>query len=319
MLFDGWPRDSIFAIPGLKEHGYLGVNFFFAISGYVIASVCSKADFSLREFVIKRIFRLYPVYWAVVLLTVLLKPLGLFLPGGSYKAGYILYSMTLLPQEGRPFYWVTWSLEYEVVFYALAALIAPILGLWGLAATLLALVAWAYVNPPDFFSFHLIATINSDFLAGILAYMLRHSVSYVPAPVLICAGLVGYCAAAGLQIPFSGAVAGFFLVSGLVAANWSCWGRGPLKALVKLGDASYSLYLIHFILLWIPALIFGHLHIQPPPGWLAEPLRYAYLAFSVWVSLLMWTHIEKPMIDLGSRIVRKGQTGAVAQAIPNGL
>jgi exopolysaccharide production protein ExoZ len=300
MLFDGWPKDAaIFAIPGLKEHGYLGVNFFFAISGYVIASVCNKPGFSPREFVIKRLFRLYPVYWLVIVLTILLKPL-LFLPGGSYKAGYIAYSMTLLPQAGRPFYWVSWSLEYEIVFYALACLIAPIFGVWGLAAVLFGLVSWAFFSPPDFFTFHLVATLNADFLAGVLAYLLRRPTSYVPAWLLVCAGLLGYWAAAVLQIPFTGSIGGFLLVSGLIHANWG-WNRSPLKALVKIGDASYSLYLIHFILVWIPGIAFGLLHVQPP-GWVAEPLRFAYIAFCAWISLRMWTRIEKPMIALGNRM-----------------
>src|SRR5437762_2140189 len=85
MLFNGWPQDYVFAIPGLKEHGYLGVNFFFAISGYVISSVCDKSGFSPREFFVKRFFRLYPVYWAIIALTIVLKPLGIYMPGVSYR------------------------------------------------------------------------------------------------------------------------------------------------------------------------------------------------------------------------------------------
>ena len=116
----------------MKQHGYLGVNFFFAISGFVISSVCDKAGFTPREFLIK-VFRLYPVYWAVIALTIFLKPF-VFLPGGSYKAGYIAYSMTLLPQSGTPFYPVTWSLEYEFMFYALAVLVVPFFNVLGLGS-----------------------------------------------------------------------------------------------------------------------------------------------------------------------------------------
>ena len=89
MLLNGWQQDYVFAVPGLKEHGYLGVNFFFAISGFVISSVCDRTNFSLREFFIKRFFRLYPVYWAVIALTIVLKTLGVIMPGVSYQLGYI--------------------------------------------------------------------------------------------------------------------------------------------------------------------------------------------------------------------------------------
>jgi exopolysaccharide production protein ExoZ len=312
MLFNGWGQDYVFPIPGLKEHGYLGVNFFFAISGYVISSVCDKSGFSRREFFIKRFFRLYPVYWAVIALTVALKPLGVFIPGGSYKIGYIAYSMTLLPQDGRPFYPVTWSLEYELMFYILAALIVPFLGLWGLAAVLFGLVRWSITSPPDFFTFHLVAGINADFLAGVLAYLLRKPMSYVPPLALIAAGLFGYYAVAIMQISFSGSVGGFLLISGLINARWR-WDRAPLKWLVMIGDASYSLYLIHFILLWIPAIVLGGLHIRAP--WLAEPLRFSYMAFCIWASLQMWQRIEKPMIGLGNRIAR-GQRSEETTKIP---
>ena len=53
MIFNSWPQTTLFPIPGAKEHGYLGVNFFFVISGYVISAVCDKPNFSVRAFVIK--------------------------------------------------------------------------------------------------------------------------------------------------------------------------------------------------------------------------------------------------------------------------
>jgi peptidoglycan/LPS O-acetylase OafA/YrhL len=85
MIFNGWPQATVFPIPGLKEHGYLGVNFFFAISGYVISHVCDKGSFSVREFVTKRLLRLYPVYWCVVLAAIILKICGLAIMPTSYK------------------------------------------------------------------------------------------------------------------------------------------------------------------------------------------------------------------------------------------
>ena len=300
MLFNVWVQDYVFPIPGLKEHGYLGVNFFFAISGFVISSVCDKREFSPRTFLIKRFFRLYPVYWTVILPVIILKLLGVAMPGVSYNTSHIAYSLTLLPQDGPPFYPVTWSLEYEVMFYLLAALIAPFLGLWGLAAVLFSLVLWSITSPPDFFTLHLVASLNADFLAGILAYLMRKPLSSIPVPLLIAAGLFGYYAVAVMQIPFSGSVGGFFLVSGLAAAKWR-WSVWPLKWLVKVGDASYSIYLFHFILIWIPAFLFASTRL--PPAWMAEPLRFAYLAFCVWLSLQTYRFIERPMIRLGNRAI----------------
>ena len=221
MIFNGWPQVTLFPIPGVKEHGYLGVNFFFAISGYVISHVCDKSNFSVREFLTKRFFRLFPVYWCIVLAAIVLKLLGVFMPT-SYKLVPVLYSMTLLPhQEGSaPFLAVTWSLEFEIMFYLLAVLIVPVFRIWGLAAVLFGLIYWAYVAPPEVFTFHLVRTVNSDFLAGVLAYLLRKPLSYVPPFLLIPCGLFGYYAGVVLLIPFTPSVGGFLLVTALANANW---------------------------------------------------------------------------------------------------
>jgi peptidoglycan/LPS O-acetylase OafA/YrhL len=147
--------------------------------------------------------------------------------------------MTLLPhQEGSaPFLAVTWSLEFEIMFYFLAVLIVPIFRLWGLAAVLFGLVYWAYNAPPEIFTFHFVRTLNSDFLAGVLAYLFRKPLSWFPPLILILCGLFGYYCAVILLIPFSGSAGGFLLVAGLAGAKWR-WDAWPLRWLVKIGDVS---------------------------------------------------------------------------------
>jgi hypothetical protein len=58
-----FPESAQIPIGPLKDHGYLGVNFFFAISGYVICLIASKPTFSAVPFAINRAFRLFPMYW----------------------------------------------------------------------------------------------------------------------------------------------------------------------------------------------------------------------------------------------------------------
>jgi exopolysaccharide production protein ExoZ len=301
-IFNGWPQATLFPIPGLKEHGYLGVNFFFAISGYVISHVCDKSPFSVREFLAKRFFRLYPVYWCVVLAAIILKLFGVLMPT-SYEPVPILYSMTLLPHsegsDARPFLAVTWSLEFEIMFYLLAAFIVPIFRVWGLAAVLFGLVYWAYTAPPEI-TLHLVRTLNSDFLAGVLAYLLRKPLSYIPSFVLIPCGLFGYYSAVVLLIPFSGSLGGFLLIGTLANAKWS-WDRWPLRWLVRMGDASYSLYLLHWVVIHVFVTVTGKIGVLP--GWSAEPMRFAYLGVSCWLALQAFQFIERPIIEFGSRAV----------------
>ncbi|MBV9560140.1 MAG: acyltransferase [Bradyrhizobium sp.] len=311
VIVDGWPQALVLPIPGLKEHGYLGVNFFFAISGYVISAVCDKPGFTVGSFAIRRFFRLYPVYWVVILAMVLLKVCGVFMPT-SYKLLNILYSMTLLPhgEDVQPFLAVTWSLEFEIMFYLLAALIVPIIGIRGLAAVLLGLVCWAYTFGQFAYSFHLIRTLNADFLAGVAAYLLRKPLSHVPVWILIPSGLLGYDAVSDWQIPFSGSCGGFLLVSGLANARWR-WPSAPLRWLVKLGDASYSLYLLHLVVMSVFAKLLDRL--GTPAPWTAEPIRFLCLGVCVWLSIKACQRIERPMIELGNRLTARQPTAHPAE------
>ena len=159
-------------IPFLKDWGYLGVNFFFAISGYVICLVIAKRSFTIRSFFIKRFFRLYPLYWAVMGVCALVIWVGHFPDPVTFRK--FIYSMTLLPQNGPPAYAVSWTLEREIVFYVLAGLTIPFVGVAGLIV-LLAGLAWAglvYGNP---WSYHLISTHHADFLGGVLVFVISQS------------------------------------------------------------------------------------------------------------------------------------------------
>lgn len=71
-LFRGYTADHLsdlnFSdISDYFKYGYLGINIFFMISGFVI--LLSIKDRSILKFIISRISRLYPMYWICVLLT----------------------------------------------------------------------------------------------------------------------------------------------------------------------------------------------------------------------------------------------------------
>ena len=57
----------------LFEFGYLGVDIFFFISGYLITLIIhnklSKKNFSLKEFYIKRVLRIMPSYLLIIFIT----------------------------------------------------------------------------------------------------------------------------------------------------------------------------------------------------------------------------------------------------------
>ena len=61
-----FPEGTAFPVSVFRDYGFLGVDLFFAISGFVICIVVTRPSFSVTGFLTKRVFRLYPI-WLVSL------------------------------------------------------------------------------------------------------------------------------------------------------------------------------------------------------------------------------------------------------------
>ena len=134
---DRFPKGTAHPIPWLAEYGWLGVDLFFAVSGFVICMVVSRSDFDPRSFLIRRVFRLYPLWLLMLtLFAVMAWQWRGLLP--TETAGNFVYSATLLPTENFPFYDIGWSLQHEMMFYLLVVVVVPFFGVMGLIAALCA-------------------------------------------------------------------------------------------------------------------------------------------------------------------------------------
>jgi peptidoglycan/LPS O-acetylase OafA/YrhL len=167
-----FPEGTAHPIPILSTSGWFAVDLFFAISGYVICLVVSRPNFRVLPFLVKRIFRLYPL-WIVTLVTfAMMARLWRGLTPRETPE-FFLYSTTLLPTDGFPFYDIGWSLQHEMAFYLMAAVIVPVFGLYCLMAILAAsTIAFQIVDMPWYFA--MLANHHGEFLAGALAFVARH-------------------------------------------------------------------------------------------------------------------------------------------------
>ena len=107
----------------VAANGHLGVDFFFVLSGFIIAlssSQLAARGGGLREYVRARFLRIYVPYWPI---GVSFLVLCLAFPGLSASAHDVgvFTSLTLLPSNTPPALSVAWTLVHEVVFYAVFA------------------------------------------------------------------------------------------------------------------------------------------------------------------------------------------------------
>lgn len=296
--------------------GPAGVHFFFVVSGFVM--VFASLGASWWSFLLSRITRIYPPYWAYTTVIVLIVwTLPHYVSGDFRIPGLLLKSYLLWPDDGPPLLTVGWSLVFEMYFYMvwtlLMAFAVPVpLGLIGWAAATVALIAWGATGTPVM---SIIASpLTFEFIAGAIVGLM---VTKFPTPFrnwLLLVGLTGLAlgflyylrlpandtsltSVISLAVPFS-----LILYCGV---SWECSRAEPLRGLgwmVRLGDASYSTYLSHVLVLSALGRLFVHV---PVRGWIVElVLVVTCVALANLVGLVSYSLLERPVLRLSRQFVR---------------
>jgi peptidoglycan/LPS O-acetylase OafA/YrhL len=241
------------------KYGYLGVQLFFMISGFVI--LMSAAHGSLTDFVISRIVRLYPAFWACCTITFLAT---VTLGGSLYSASLSRYLVNMTMLSGfvgvSSVDGVYWSLFVELRFYVLVGLVlligkihkaqSFILFWWGASVLL-------EFYPISKLRFLLITDYSAFFIAGAACYLVLSQgmtrtrlfivlVSWGVALVKSIRELPGL--ETEYKTPLSsyvvaGIVSCFFLIMMLIASGKTGW-FGRTRWLLA-GVLTYPLYLLH--------------------------------------------------------------------------
>lgn len=103
---------------------YTGVDLFFVLSGFVFAPYVFGKPLRLRDFVVRRVLRIFPLFWVSLLLYVLLRHVQGADPW-RYFWTHALMLHTSVSQEIAAYYnGAFWSLPVELEFYALLPLLA---------------------------------------------------------------------------------------------------------------------------------------------------------------------------------------------------
>src|ERR1700689_5491333 len=302
-----------FAYP--LSFGHIGVDFFFVLSGFIITYVHWQ-DISrpraLPRYLQRRFVRIYPIYW-IIFLAVLLAALVMPATRAAvpHELGFILKGLGPIPEEWRrhaspPVIVVSWSLEYEVVFYLVFAL--AIINRWLLAIPL-ALLAYAYMScaggcefPRSFFT-NAIALLF--ILGAVVAVGERKGLAMRSPLALAGAGTFIFISlgVAEVLVPsFRSTVTQHIalgLASCLTIAGLLSWEKGQphkvsLGALVLLGDASYVLYLLHYPLIIVLCKLAVFVLARGASGAGIAYVMILMLCILAAVAVHLW--IEKPLL-----------------------
>lgn len=227
------------------KYGWLGVDIFFVISGFVIPYSLDKSKYGHRQFwrfLSKRIIRLDPPYFANICFILALAFIVPLVPGFrgpqphftvAQLLSHVAYLNSVVGKQWiNPVYW---SLGIEFQYYLLIGLVFPLLAAdRNLIRTVTMgalLIPGFFVRQPSLLFSHL-----PIFVAGILTYQLR--VGRLSNRTFLIS-LAATCIVAGFGSGFVVAVTS--AITALVIAFMEFGGR----ILTSLGMISYSLYLMH--------------------------------------------------------------------------
>lgn len=335
--------------------GYLGVDVFFVLSGFLITSILiiefrSTGRIRFSSFYARRARRLLPAALLVLLVTAVVyrnvaPPVALLENEGGFVAAAVYLSNWFFMAQSQDYFAEAaypspvlhyWSLSVEEQFYVLwPALLIGILfavrrrprlvlpAMVVLAAAGVAVSAWLTASAPESAYFNTIARVYQLLLGAVLAaWVVRSTIGSRPriGTSLAVVGLVGLITLAVIDpSPWLGGVLACAATLAVLAGNE--FGAGAVarglsaRPMRALGRWSYSIYLWH----WPVIVIGGIIGVLPAP-W---PLRVAAVtAVTIALAALTYRFVERPFqsIAIGSAgrrraIIGTGLASSVAAAV----
>lgn len=305
----------------------VGVDIFFCISGFIMFVTAERSfgkEGAVARFWLRRALRIYPVLWVV---TVLVICVSIWIPtvleGQQVTLRSVLMSFLLLPREQTPLVGGHgWTLVHEIRFYAIFGMLL-IFGringfrmLIGWAALSFVVLVLSYLQSPILSSglparvFNYVAHPNTiEFLSGVLiGYVAKaRKTSALIDWLVFTTGVVSLLTAMRMEeqikLPTKYwamtlyALPAFLLVFGCVLLERRYRPRLP-RWLVVAGDASYSTYLIHMVLIQIVGHFLHSYGLKTGSYWIALAILFAIQATGIG----FFFAVERPLMSAGKKL-----------------
>ncbi|TCZ51928.1 acyltransferase family protein [Roseicella aquatilis] len=311
--------------PWIATHFGLGVHLFFALSAFALAWANPHAAERPLPYLIKRVFRIGPLYW--LLLAAILFRSGW--PGLRRLGTEVTFAFNFVPGWHGGLVPAGWTLGVEMPFYLLLPLLLRIRSIHGMALAAILATGFSYgarrlleARLPD--SDYAACSLASNlwvFVLALLAFRVfervRDTSRAGPAAGLAAALAVGLLAflLSPLAAPLAGPGNLDILLFGLGFAGLCLWqALRPSRLLASraalwLGERSYSIYLFHFLVT---------LALRPVYARVVEALGQGGLTFLACFAITMlplclaaaigYRFVEQPGIALGRWVI--GRLGA---------
>ncbi len=254
---------------GFARYGYLGVDIFFVISGYCIGAMIYKLFLkkgTVGSFIQNRVWRIFPSYWAALLVAVVIKLTAIpfnhtsiwetIPPSWQFWIAHILLAQPYF--NATNFVGVYWTLTIELAFYLMVAILLFMRNKLSSYLTISICLFFASISP--FISHNFPITFLSywgEFVCGILVFLAIYfrqnredasqqvsALSLLLIFSLVCLGSwANWSFQSQSNLWFSGCFAILLYVLYGLDKHIDCTQQ--IQWLKDIGIFSYSLYLIH--------------------------------------------------------------------------
>lgn len=325
--------------------GFVGVDFFFVLSGFIITYVhydeLNSRGVNSWNFFKKRFVRIYPIYWVIAILFLLIYLIstpqfmldaGLSMDFSSPAIIKILTeSFLLLPNPDIRLVGVAWTLSYEMLFYIVFGVCISygfrfskiVAASW---VVLILLYTWAKTPGgiyPDFFFNILIL----EFLMGCLVAYLVQSKAKIPMKYLIPLLIILF-----LFLTQTMHINGLVFVRDIVTVTLMGLFFSLITYLavrfdqsnpafkfpaflILIGDASYSIYLSHNMLLSGLTRAFAWLTPNDEGGAFLPVVVTAIFLITVLIGVFIHLYVEKSLLSYFNRKLLSDKSPAPSGAI----
>lgn len=288
--------------------GYCGVDFFFVLSGFIITyasfNIINNPSHLISYFK-KRLFRVLPIYWLTIsplLIITLLMPSWIN-SRYPFSLPNLISTFFVFPFHPKVIV-ISWTLSHELYFYLLFSLLILsrrflIIIYFIIILSIFNLISGYFSNSWLNFIF---SPFNLEFAMGALSfYLIKNFELKKYGTFILIGGLITFIISSYLsQFDFFNRILLFGLPSFLILIGMvSIESKKSIKfppLLIKLGDASYMIYLIHYPL--ITAL--NKIGVKIGISNFAHPLLMNLFFFIVIIisGILLYNFLEKPLLNL---------------------